>query len=710
MSGVGTSWKITAKSTILALVVSTVGFVVPANAVEDTDITLGGSGCQLSGTGSPTDPYLVASAKQLAEINDCNDGSTYRYYRQTANIDLTPTSDASQAQWNDTTTGGWVPIGDYGSKSTLFADLDFHGDFNGAGFVISNLEITSSTRANDEDYFGLFGRLDRSYIHNLSLSNVEIDAGYEYIGAIAGRADYSNLDQISLTSGMIKVYSRYAGGLIGRATNSNLSHISAVATIQKTNDNRNVQYLGGIVGDQDSTNISHASFTGDVLGDSTAGTYYGTQVGGISGQVYGATTDVTVIANITGSEDTGGVFGQMGDGVASDISFNGTVSASAGDITRRAYRIGGIAGFLNYGTIVNAVGIVSVTSNGALAESLGEEIGGAVGRADNSSLLNYVEIKGAVTATNAKWVGGFAGRATDAVAIRSASYQGNVSSTIGSGVGGLIGIGIDGIQVLRSAVESGSSVVSDNTEVGGLLGRAQDGVSIIDSYNRAIVSGSDKVAGIVGATEETTAVGSLAIKNTYTTGSVTATAASPVFDAFAPGSSYRASDNSNAYDATTTAQATSGSGVTGYTTAQMKDRATFDAIGWKLDTVGSPWTIDPAVNDGYPNLNGPAVPVPVVAANVELAKIKFTAGSTKLSKSAKKLLRAAAASVKAGGYTKVTVRVYTTSNKSSLSLKRAQVIASYLKKQGVTVVISKQAALTKSKKLNNKARIYGNIR
>ena len=60
--------KICAKSSIVALVLSSVGFTAPAFAVDDSAIILNDSICQLAGAGTATDPYQVATAKQLAEI------------------------------------------------------------------------------------------------------------------------------------------------------------------------------------------------------------------------------------------------------------------------------------------------------------------------------------------------------------------------------------------------------------------------------------------------------------------------------------------------------------------------------------------------------------------------------------------------------------------------------------------------------------------
>jgi outer membrane protein OmpA-like peptidoglycan-associated protein len=695
---------------------------VPANAATSSDgnIYLGahdyGSGavitCDLSGAGTSVLPYDVNSAVQLAEVSDCNSAAAgaYEHYKLSANIDLTPLSkgigDASQATgdgWNTTdtggaSTGGWVPLGDYGDDSTVFANTKFFGDFNGAGFTISNLKIDRSS----EQYLGLFGQVRNSYIHNLTLTNNQIDAGYRYIGGLAGSAEYSNFDKIWLTSGTIKVFSSYAGGLIGSLNNSNMTNINVAASIENSNT-ATVIYLGGIVGYTYYSNLTHVNFNGDVLGDSSTGDFYGSYVGGIYGVGSGVITDVKVTANVTGSSYTGGVIGEASDGLANHVSFEGSVTASAGSITRAVDSVGGLIGYLDYGDITNAVGKISVYANLTGTDTnQGRYIGGVAGHVSESSNVNAVKITGNVAAKNATGVGGLIGISDDGVALNSSSYKGTVSTTTGSNIGGLIGLAETGTQIMRSSVEAKSYVSSDSTEVGGLIGSASEGVSVLDCYNRANVTGSNNVAGIVG--QVTT--GSFAVKNAYTTGKVTATLVSPQADAFAFVDSYKATDNSNAYNKTTTSRATSGSGVRGYTTTQMKDKATFNKIGWKLNTASSPWTINSAVNDGYPNLSG--APAPALVANVKLGEVAFAPGSTRLSIKAKKDLRAIASSYKAAGFTKLTITVYTMSSQTR-PLNRAKVIAAYLKKHGVTVTIINQAQMTESKKLNRKARIYGSV-
>ena len=115
-----------------------------------------------SGTGTSSDPYLIASLNNLYWIADQNNNVhtdfTGKYFKQTANINASTTS-----TWFSGL--GWNPIGN-GSNA-------FYGSYDGQGYTISNLFISRST-----DYIGLFGYCSAGTIENLGATDVSNSAGY----------------------------------------------------------------------------------------------------------------------------------------------------------------------------------------------------------------------------------------------------------------------------------------------------------------------------------------------------------------------------------------------------------------------------------------------------------------------------------------------------------------------------------------------------
>ena len=84
---------------------------------------------------------------------------------------------------------------------------------------------------------------------------------------------------------------------------------------------------------------------------------------------------------------------------------------------------------------------------------------------------------------------------------------------------------------------------------------------------------------------------------------------------------------------------------------------------------------------------------------------KFSKGSAKISKANKVKLAAYAATIKAGGYSKITVRSYTSSQNTALASKRAAAVTKLLKKYGVTIDIRNQSTSLKSYFLNNQVKL-----
>lgn len=208
---------------------------------------------------------------------------------------------------------------------------------------------------------------------------------------------------------------------------------------------------------------------------------------------------------------------------------------------------------------------------------------------------------------------------------------GNISGT-GANIGGLVGSLLGNSTISKS---SSNSQVSGLQQIGGIVGSPYDFADILECYAEGTVSGSVHVGGIVGysafafganrtitvnncysravLTSTNGPVGGiyggssalLVVNNSYATGAITSsgnvggclgeiggvTAVNNYWDTETTGALNAIGD----WTGTPTAFE-----ITGKTTAEMKTQAMVDLLNQNQSN--TPWTINPAVNDGYPIL------------------------------------------------------------------------------------------------------------
>jgi len=134
---------------------------------------------QLSGSGTPEEPYEIATARDLVTIND---------YDINANYVLVADIDMSGMVW------ATAPI------------FRFNGTLNGRGHTISNLTVKGS------DYVGLFGKIQNNgVVTNLTIKDAFI-IGDECIGALAGQS-IGHITNCHVTGNVTGV--SFIGGLVG---------------------------------------------------------------------------------------------------------------------------------------------------------------------------------------------------------------------------------------------------------------------------------------------------------------------------------------------------------------------------------------------------------------------------------------------------------------------------------------------------------------
>ena len=229
--------------------------------------------------------YTVTSADGLMNIAELvNGGKT--------DINITLDTDI------DLTGKDWTPIGtDY--------DNSYKGTFDGGGHTITGLTFTT----NDE-YAGLFGRLNRAgTVKNVVMEGVQITSNQIDGGSIGGVVGYSwgTIENCSVSGSVSGTV--YVGGVVGVQIGGSITGCSSSATVKGMVD------VGGVAGQTNSSATLTACYaTGNVIIEinpqkNIAG---GSLVGmnaGISLLACYATGNVTSTGSSTGKVHIGGFLG-----------------------------------------------------------------------------------------------------------------------------------------------------------------------------------------------------------------------------------------------------------------------------------------------------------------------------------------------------------------------------------------------------------------
>ncbi len=230
------------------------------------------------GSGTPFDPYLIATATHLDNVRD----HLTNAFEMVASVDL------GVSPWNSGS--GWQPIGAFGNA--------FNGMFDGGGYVVSNLTINRLTT----DDIGLFGYIEsEGNVKCLGIKGGSV-SGRNYVGGLVGYCE-GDIAQCYTTcdiDGSILELDGGAGGLVGVGTSAaSLTDCYATGTVSGS------QNLGGLIGYSQSTitrcyaagAVSDVtSYDGGLIGRYVAGSvsvsYWDTQTSGqgTSGGGTGKTT------------------------------------------------------------------------------------------------------------------------------------------------------------------------------------------------------------------------------------------------------------------------------------------------------------------------------------------------------------------------------------------------------------------------------------
>ena len=243
------------------LVVSQASEVQASSACSTTGATTAYAG----GAGTSGDPYLLATAEQLALLS-ATAADRSKHFKQTANISLA----------NGCT---WTPIG---------TGTSFSGTYDGGGFTVSGLKTIN----HDGAEIGLISVLDTGgTLKNVGVVDVNFLGKY-HVGGLVGQS-YGTI-QNSFATGQI-VGKVQTGGLVGSYRQGSISNSYARTSVSYNSVNPNANNsvepyrAGGLVGASIGApgTISYSWSSGLVATPAAGVTYF---IGGVFGGVSSGST------------------------------------------------------------------------------------------------------------------------------------------------------------------------------------------------------------------------------------------------------------------------------------------------------------------------------------------------------------------------------------------------------------------------------------
>ena len=280
------------------------------------------------GDGSSNDPYIIATASQLAYLaQQVNGGESYRGKNFNLTQDLILNSKA------------WTPIGNkYNNNGEKFP---FSGNFEGGGHTVHGLKLDLKST-----YAGLFGVLDGGTVQNVNIVDAEVQTTGSYAGGICGyafgNAKISNCE----VSGRVIAGSMKAGGIVGELVKSD-GKTPTMQSCKAEVEVKGSSNVGGLCGTVSGAVISNCHVIDGMV--------YGTSaqyLGGIAGLVEWSTTtikDCTVDASVVGRIYVGGLFGAITLEQTKEephsvekCTMTGTVK-----VTNSGEKCGGLVGYLS---------------------------------------------------------------------------------------------------------------------------------------------------------------------------------------------------------------------------------------------------------------------------------------------------------------------------------------------------------------------------
>ena len=197
----------------------------------------------------------------------------------------------------------WTPVGTTANP--------FLGEFNGNGYVISNLKIIKP----DENDLGVFGYTGTSSISNLGLENIEIN-GKDHCGSLVGQGG-GTVKNCYSTNAVISGR-HIIGGLIGWDFTNSISFCYSNSDVSGNG------YVGALLGESYNS-VDNCFAVGSVTSPWLAG--------GLIGKCYSKISNSYAAAKVSCNNDGGGLVGSAGQDLGNcywDIDESSQVTSACG--------------------------------------------------------------------------------------------------------------------------------------------------------------------------------------------------------------------------------------------------------------------------------------------------------------------------------------------------------------------------------------------
>lgn len=334
--------------------------------------------------------YEIANAVQLKllamRVNG-DDAANWnaKYYKLTANIDLSTVCGSAK--------GSWMPIG----KSKT---LPFKGHFDGNGKTISNLYIS-----NKADYQALFGCINSAEVKGVTVEG-SVKGRIQVAGIVAYSTKgtiYNCTNKATIVAETVSTseYFHCVGGIVGITENStDVNYCTNSGTVSGTFNSTVISSTtlvsGGIAGFcQSESAVKGCVNTGNV--NAYSSNTERVNAGGIAGKLNKSTISCCYNTGDVANPTLGGSYSYSG-GVTADANvavFNGNFSTGKTTCDGVA---GGLLGFSGSTTTVIFNSDMFVSISGGATEGIGEVISGT--KPEISPVADIAAINSGVDAMN----------------------------------------------------------------------------------------------------------------------------------------------------------------------------------------------------------------------------------------------------------------------------------------------------------------------
>ncbi len=394
----------------------------------------------------------------------------------------------------------WAPIG---GDNVYFA-----GEFDGNCKTISNLTQTKGSR------MGLFGLVEKCYIHDVTLENVSftINENNARVGAVAGNLQYWNVVE-DVTIDGIKITLNGNDGLVGAV--SGYVWKSQLGNVDVKNAEFIVNGTGNVIGGHTAYGRAHVWDT-NVTGNNanwlegTVQTINGTEYVLQNYFVDCDVDGVKMTLNGTGSE-AGGFFGS--DTYNSHSNYFVDCHVTGLDVTAAEGTSQIVGGFIAWNNGTTAAGTAKGFDNcSAIGTINGANgiYGGFAGQVGGRACEYYnasADVDIVCTGTAGGFVGATQAYSTHKYTFADCSASGDVTANVAGGFAGKTGMSGDGKSVFveLNGCEASGTVVG-STYAGGLIGEVNTELPATN-WNTVDSTGNLTLVGNTAATNVSVAEG-----------------------------------------------------------------------------------------------------------------------------------------------------------------------------------------------------------